>query len=72
MPVVSLNYEDSMNEYDVKRLGLILAVQAEIEGMKAENQTRVQNGEALAYSDTDFSSKAAELQNLVYSPKEML
>jgi len=26
-----------MNEYDVKRLALVLAVQAEIEGGKAEN-----------------------------------
>jgi hypothetical protein len=26
-----------MNNYDVKRFGLILALQAEIEGMKAEN-----------------------------------
>jgi hypothetical protein len=29
-----------MNEFDVKRLALILAVQAEIEGMKALNTER--------------------------------
>ena len=28
---------DKMNNYDVKRLALILAVQSEIDGMKAEN-----------------------------------
>lgn len=55
-----------MGEYDVVRLGLILAVQAEVEGMKAMNQTRIQEGHAVAYDDVAFVSKAEELRNLAY------
>lgn len=61
-----------MNEYDVKRLALVLAVQAEIEGMKADNLIREQNNEALAYNGAEFECKAAELRNLACAHNEQL
>jgi len=54
------------NFYNVKRLALILAIQAEIEGMKAENMQREQCGNSMAYGDSNFSEKAEELRNLAY------
>jgi hypothetical protein len=61
-----------MNEYDVRRLALILAVQAEIEGMKADNKQREYNGNAMAYDETSFSEKAEELRNLAACHNEQL
>jgi hypothetical protein len=61
-----------VNEYSVRRLALILSVQAEIEGMKARNITRLDRGDALAYSDEDFQMKAEQLRNLAHSHNEVM
>ena len=61
-----------MDEYDVKRLGLIYAVYAEIEGMKSENYTRQLNNLANAYTDQDFQDKAEELKSLAHCHNEQL
>ena len=61
-----------MNEYDVKRLALVLSVQAEIEGMKTENKEREYNNYAMAYTDQDFNDKAEELRNYAYAHNEQL
>lgn len=61
-----------MNEYDIKRLALILSVQAEIEGMKVENLQREQDGYSMAYTDADFCSKAKELRDLASKHNEQL
>lgn len=61
-----------MDTYDVKRLALVLAVQAEIEGMKAHNHSRAQNMYANAYSDADFCAKAEELRGIAASHNEQL
>ena len=53
-----------MKEYDIKRLALILAVQAEIEGMKAENMQREDRGESMGYTDSDFCEKSEELKQI--------
>jgi len=58
--------------YNVKRLALVLSVQAEIEGMKADNANRLTRDESMAYTESDFSSKANELQNLAYCHNEEL
>ena len=60
------------NFYNVKRLALILAVQAEIEGMKAENMQREQQGYSMAWTETDFCQKAEELRILANAHDEML
>jgi hypothetical protein len=61
-----------MNEYyNVKRLALILAIQAEIEGMKAENMLCEQQGFSPAYDD-GFREKADDLRNLAYAHDEQL
>lgn len=66
------NYFQMGNFYNVKRLALILAVQAEIEGMKAENAQREQMNYSLAYTDSDFQDKAEELRTLANLHDEQL
>lgn len=61
-----------MNEYDVKRLALVLAIQSEIEGMKAENMLREQNNESPAYGSKQFNDMAEQLRNIAYSHNEQL
>jgi len=56
-----------MTEYDVKRLALVLAVQAEIEGMKAANLIRKHRNEPPSYNEGDFQIKASRLEDLAYS-----
>ena len=58
--------------YNVKRLALVLAVQAEIEGMKADNLLREQIGYSPAYGDVQFCEKAEELRNLAHSHDHQL
>lgn len=60
-------------EYDdVKRLALVLAVQAEIEGMKTLNVERENNGMSNAYDEGAFFDKAEELRNLAASHNDKL
>jgi len=61
-----------MQSSDVMRLGLILAVQAEIEGMKITNSERDMPSEAAAYSQEHFDGKAEELRNIAYSHEQQL
>ena len=61
-----------MEQDDVKRLALVLSVQAEIEGMKAENKQREILDESMAFTDKDFCCKASELRNLAYSHNEQM
>ncbi len=58
-----------MNEYDVKRLALILAVQAEIEAMKSKNAQEIDHQK---YTEADFYNKAEELRRLAYAHNEQL
>ena len=55
-----------MESYDVRRLALVLAVQAEIEGKLAANSERQQRGESLAYPEESFLESAKELRNLAH------
>ncbi len=61
-----------MNEEDVIRFGLILAIQAEIEGMKVANSERDLPAESVAYTDEDFQAKADELRNVSYCDSRQL
>ena len=61
-----------MNEYDVIRLALVLAVNAEIEGMKAENLFRVHRGEQIAWDEKQFQEMAENLRQLAYKHNEEL
>ncbi len=40
--------------------------------MKAENTQRSFEESAMAYREQDFSEKAAELNNIVYTPEDQL
>lgn len=55
-----------MNDYTVKRLALILAVQAEIEGMKVANTIREMRDESPEYNEGHFQEAAYELRELAY------
>ena len=61
-----------MESNDVKRLAWIYSVQAEVEGMKAENTKREADGKSLAYVYEDFYSKKCELENLVHAHEMQL
>ena len=66
--------EDSimLDHYTVKKLALVLAVQAEIEGMKAANSFDGQIGRAIDFGQKDFNSKANELENLAHANDDQL
>lgn len=57
---------------DTKRLGLILAVQAEIEGMKVENKACELLGETIPFIKRDFDAKAEELRIIAYKHEDTL
>ena len=61
-----------MESADVKRFGLILAIQAEIDGMKVANAERDLPSEAATYNDEDFQEKAEELRNIAQCHNEQL
>ena len=58
-----------MGHYDVVRLALVLAMQAEIEGMKAANN---QYPEDQPYGEKAFADKAEELRILASKHDEQL
>lgn len=58
-----------MEHYDVKRLALVLSVQAEIEGMKAANN---QSPESQPYHEGHYQEKAEKLSKLAYAHNEQL
>lgn len=61
-----------MNEYDVKRLALVLAIQAEIEAMKVENIIRERQGYSPAYDEPAFIEMAEKLRHVAYCHNEQL
>lgn len=61
-----------MNEFDVKRLALVLAIQAEIEGMKVANKERDMPAEASVYNENDFLEKAEEFRIISSKHNEQL
>ena len=61
-----------MTEYDVKRLAEVLAIQAEIEGMKILNVERVQNCMTPGYNQQHFDNKAEELRIIASKHNEQL
>lgn len=56
-----------MEDEAVRRLAIVLSVQAEIDGMKAENDQRKLKGLDLKYGEEHFNDKAEELRNLAYT-----
>lgn len=62
-----------MNDYTVKRLALVLSVQAEIEGMKAANdRQKTFPGAEPHYTELHFDNKAEELRILASKHDEQL
>lgn len=61
-----------MEGSDVVRLGLILAISTEVEGMKAANKTAEMYNQSLPYNDDNFNIKAEELRNVAQSHPDQL
>ena len=61
-----------MNTNDIKRLALVLAIQSEIEGMKASNIKASNGGGSPIYSNNSFSEKASDLRVLARCKDEEL
>lgn len=64
-----------MTKYDIKRLALILAKQAEIEGMKARNKEKnisVHEPDKPTYTSDYFFIKAEELLSIANRPDHLL
>lgn len=57
--------------YNVKRLALVLAIQAEIEGMKAQNITCCELNPTF-HGEQEFKDKADELKSMAYCLDEQL
>ena len=58
-----------MTDYTVKRLALVLAIQSEIEGMKAFDLNKNSNHQwdsRCQYTEDQYKEKAEELRNLAY------
>lgn len=61
-----------MTDSSVKRLALVLAIQAEIEGMKALNTERESRGEALGYDESAFIQAAEDLRVVAHKHDDQL
>ena len=61
-----------MNNFAVTKLGMILSIQAEIEGMKVENDTRISQEMAYAYDESDFQRKAELIKSISLCNEEQL
>ncbi len=59
-----------MEDSAVKRLALVLAVQAEIEGMKAKNAEDMICDSAPCYNEYFFYEKADELRDIASKPQD--
>lgn len=55
-----------MKESDIKRMGLILAKQAIIEGMKAENKLREDCNQSPAFGYSHFEEVSYEITEIVH------
>ena len=62
----------NMDTTTVIRLGLILAVQADIEGMKAQNKVEELVNNEIIYTEIDFQAKGDQLRNLSYCHEDQL
>lgn len=60
-----------MNSFVVENLARIYAIQAEIDGMKAENWMRVMQGLTIAYGEETFLAKSSQLQQIANHLNEM-
>lgn len=61
-----------MNKFDIKRFGLILSIQAEIDGMKAANECRAANGREPIYDEYYFDKRAEEIREIINKKDEEL
>jgi hypothetical protein len=62
-----------MDNYDVKRFGMLLEQQVKVEGMKAANLVRQLNGFTdLVYYQSDFDEVANRISDITYAHNEQL
>jgi len=61
-----------MNEIAVKRMILVSALEAEMQGMIADNKQREQEGLSLAYEGKDFDYIAEQMREIAHKHEEQL
>lgn len=55
-----------MDAATVRALGFILACNARVEGMKAENMAKARISEPMAYDDVDFNGQAYQMERIAH------
>lgn len=61
-----------MERDNIQRLAMVLAVQAEIEGMKAKNVLAEMQQRIPDCNEDDFNHKAEQLKNIAFCPEGQL
>lgn len=61
-----------MTDYGIKRLILVTALEADVQGMVADNKEREQNGLTMAYTGEDFANIAEQMREIAEKPEELL
>lgn len=61
-----------MTEATVKRYGLLLALQTEVEGMKVFNKERMTNGEPPGYNEQHFNHMAEQMRNITHAHDDQI
>lgn len=59
-----------MTDTGVKRLILVSALEAEMQGMIADNKQREQEGSSMAYTGKDFVNIASQMEEIAHRPDE--
>ena len=54
-----------MNDFEIRKLGLLYALQAEMEGMKADNKQREIEGLSMPYTSGDFENIASQMRDVI-------
>lgn len=63
-PLTVIDMEVKMEAWLLAQRAYIASIEAEIQGMIAQNQYRIRRDEAIAYDDAAFQAKAKELQSI--------
>lgn len=61
-----------MTDAGVKRLILVSALEAEMQGMIAENKQREIEDKSMAYTDESFATLAEQMREIAYKHDEQL
>ena len=61
-----------MEEVDIKRLALVIAIQTEVVGMEHDNRQNERDNCDHRYTKEHFDAKAEELRTIAYTHRDQL